>query len=220
MKRHTNMIAVAALTLSSHALAGSVDISYSRITSNSSENVESQFVTTMSTVLGDSSVIDFIFSNNVGIASSISEVYFDNGASSSLFGSGFIAEQIGTNFNFGSANPGNLPGGNSMTEPFNVTLSFLADAQGNPTKGVSESGDLLRIRMSLLSGITFGDVESALESGDLRLGFHVRAIGADGNSDSFVSGGGQPPIVPLPPPALLGAGGLLACLSPRRRRSA
>lgn len=217
MKQHTNMIAIAALAFSSHALASSVDISYTRITSNSSVNVESQFLTTMSTVIGDSSVIDFIFSNNVGIASSISEIYFDNGTASSLFDSGAITEQIGTSFLFGSANPGDLPGGNALSEPFNVTLSFLADAQGNPSNGVSTSSDLLRIRLTLLSGITFGDVQAALGSGDLRLGFHVRSIGSDGNSDAFV--GDPPSIVPLPTPALLGAGGLLACLSPRRRRS-
>ncbi len=56
------------------AHAASVDVSFTRITSNASVNVESQFVATATTVAGDSSVIDFIIRNNVGVASSISEI--------------------------------------------------------------------------------------------------------------------------------------------------
>ncbi len=212
-------MAVAA-AFNSAAFADSVDISFSRITSNSSQNVESQFKVTMMEVAGDSSVVEFVFRNNVGVASSISEIYFDNGSSSPLFTSGSIVEQIGTQFNYGSGSPGNLPGGNSMTESFDVTPGFLADAQGNPSKGLNDNDELVRFRFSLQNAVSYSDVLASLSTTALRIGFHVRAIGEDGNSDSFVNrtpteGG---PMVPLPSPMLLGAAGLGALAGVRRRR--
>ena len=119
---------------------------------------------------------------------------------------------------FGSATPPNLPGGNSLTDSFQVTSSFLADAQGNPNKGVNAASDLVRIRFALLGGIVFDDVADGLADGSLRLGFHVRSIGEDEDSDSFVSNGGTP-IVPLPGPGALGAAGLLAAFGVRGRRA-
>lgn len=196
------------------AHAASVDVSFTRISSNASVNVESQFLATATTVAGDTSVVDFIIRNNVGVASSISEIYFDNGAVSSLFSTGSIVEQVGTNFVFGSASPPDLPGGDSLTHPFNVTVSFLADAKGNPNIGVNTATDLVRIRFALLGGVMFDDVADALADGSLRIGFHVRSIGEDEDSDAFVSTS----IVPLPGPGALGTAGLLAALGVRRRR--
>lgn len=221
--RVTLIAAAAAAGFANAAIADSVNISFTRITSNSSQNVESQFAVTATEVSGNSSVVDFIFRNDVGIASSISEIYFDNGSSSSLFSSGSIVEQIGTQFSYGSASPGDLPGGNSMADTFDVTPGFLADAQGNPNKGLNGAGELVRFRFTYLGGVTFADVVSALGSDALRIGFHVRAIGEDGESDSFVStmmppGGGGGPMVPVPSPALLGAAGLGAVAGVRRRR--
>lgn len=198
------------------ASAASVDVSFSRITSNSGDNVEAQFLTTVSTVAGDSTVLDFIFRNAVGVASSISEIYFDNGLVSTLFASGSIVQQVGTAFVYGSGSPGNLPGGNSLVDSFTVTPGILADAQGNPNVGINSASDLLRIRMALLAGVTFGSVSDALASGDLRIGMHVRAIGTGGQSDSFVTIP-PPPMVPLPSGAAMGFAGLIA-LSARRRR--
>ncbi|RMH23920.1 MAG: hypothetical protein D6693_10500 [Planctomycetota bacterium] len=215
MNRFQTLSVIAALAGAGAARAASVDVSYTRITSNSGQNVESQFITTVTEVAGDPTVIDFIFRNNVGIASSISEVYFDNGATSSLFSGGAIAQQVGASFVFGSASPPDLPGGNSLADPFDVTPGFLADAQGNPSVGLNTASDLLRIRMTLLAGVTFGDVESALGTGALRLGMHVRAIGDDGESDSFVNG--PPPIVPLPGGGAMGLAALTILASRRRR---
>ena len=211
--------AIGLAAISGVASADSVDISFTRITSNSSQNVESQFAVTATEVSGNSAVVDFIFRNNIGIQSSISEIYFDNGSTSSLFASGSIVEQVGTQFNYGSASPGDLPGGNSMVDTFDVTSGFLADAQGNPNKGLNGADELVRFRFTFLGGMAFSDVVSALESDSLRIGFHVRSIGDDGNSDSFVSYMPENgAMVPLPSPMLLGAAGVGLVAGVRRRR--
>lgn len=211
-----------ALVVASSALADSVNVSFDRFTSNASENVEAQFNVEVKTVSGSSmlgglSFVDFIFTNTAVISSSISEVYFDNGVVSSLFTSGAIESQVGTSFVFGSANPGELPSGNTLTPAFETTLAFLADAQGNPSLGVDTPTDALTLRFALVSLKSFSDVASALDDGSLRIGLHVRSIGANGQSDSFVNGG-PPPIVPLPGPGAMGAAGLLTVFGARRRR--
>lgn len=220
MRRYVFGIACGIVALAPHlAMAASVDISFSRITNNADQNIASQLVVTAKTVDGNSSVVDFVFKNLVGINSSVREIYFDNGATSSLFSAGSIAEQVGTAFVYGASSPPNLPGGSSMAETFSVTPGFLADAQGHPSKGINTSADMLRFRLTLLGGVDFNDVLAALASGDLRIGMHVGSIGAKEDSDSFVND----PIpamtpMPMPTPALLGAAGLSALAMTRRRR--
>jgi hypothetical protein len=80
----------------------------------------------------------------------------------------------------------------------------------------------VQLKFSLASGKTFTDVLSAINAGDLRLGLHVKAIGANnftsGSSDSFVSVAA----VPLPPAVWAGAamlGGVAAFRRMRARRA-
>lgn len=207
---------VGVAALASASLADAVDVGFSRITSNANENVEGQFNLRIETVVGDTSVVDFTFTNNVGIASSISEIYIDNGSpTGEVLDSGSIFAQSGTNFVWNSATPPDLPGGNSLGDPFDVTPGLLGDAQGNPSNGIDAFGEFLTVRISFQAGKAFADILDGLLDGSLRVGLHVRAIGSEEESDSFVN---DPPlIVPMPTTAALASLGLLG-MGVRRRR--
>jgi hypothetical protein len=160
---------------------------------------------------GPGGQVSFTFTNAVGIASSISEIYFQDGP---LLGAATL-NQVGTNFAAGGANPGNLPGGNNLTPAFNATELFSADAQGNPSNGIDAASDSLRMTFHLLNNKSFDDCVTAFQTGDLRIGLHVRAIGTGGASDSFVNN--QITAVPLPMTSTLGMAGLSMVMLRRRR---
>ncbi|MDX2148266.1 MAG: hypothetical protein SFZ23_12160 [Planctomycetota bacterium] len=204
--------------VASVALAGPVTVSFGRVTSNADENVASQFSAVVSEVAGQPNRVDFRFSNTAVIESSISEVYFDSRNTSPLSSLLGLTQQ-GARFVGGGANPGNLPGGNGLTTPFQAVGSFSADAQGNPSRGLDVATDFLTMTFRLSDGGTFDSLVAALRNGDLRLGLHVRAIGDDGKSDSFVSTPPPPPItvIPLPSAAASAFVGLLALGGIRRR---
>ncbi len=165
--------------------------------------------------------VSFTFKNNVGVASSITDVYFDAGASSL---SGVPLPTITDSDGSGNAvsfalnaTPTNLPGANTVTPPFNASTStaFTADS-ANTAKGVNTATEWLTMDYALQSGQTYANVITELSNGNLRLGLHVRAFAGDGLSASFVN------IKPVPVPAaawLLGSG-LIGLAGIGRRRAA
>jgi len=129
----------------------------------------------------------FYFHNDGPIPSAISEIYFDDGT---LLGAPSITDSIRgfTDFSNG-ATPGDLPGGNNLTPPFEATTLFNVDAQGNPIVGINP-GDTLLLTFSLQPGQDYADTIAALHAGmlgqdTLRIGLHVRSIGEEEQSDSF-----------------------------------
>ena len=193
---------------------------------NNPENLGDQLSVTISTVDGDPTKVDFTFRNDVGVSSSISEIYFDDGEPATSLLSAMIVMQSGAMFEYGSASPGDLPGGNSLADPFNVSEGFLADrGSGNPTNGIDASDDYVTIRAMLRDGFTYDDVIARMLAGELRIGLHVISIGVQDGSDSYVTGGTPPPpappppgnLVPLPSVAGLGMVGLVGVASRRRR---
>lgn len=151
-------------------------------------------------VTGNSDQAVFTFYNTVGIASSLTDIYFEDTAS--LFHSIFdIVESAGVAF-FEGAAPPDLSGG----EPYAFTASFSADADPNVVgSGVDRAEESVSIVFQLMQGIGLDGVLAALQpDGGLRIGVRVQTIDG-GHGDSFIT----PSPVPLPPSLILFLTGLM-----------
>jgi len=152
-------------------------------------------------VTASGSQVLFKFFNNVGIASSITDIYFDDGT---LLSIGNITDS-GAGVAFGSpAIPANLPGANDASPDFETTAGFSLDSEpAVSANGVNASNEWVAVLFSLQGTQTFADTIAALNDGSLRIGLHVQAIGTTGGSDSYVNR------VPEPGTLLLLGSGLL-----------
>ena len=188
------------------------------VTSNSSTNttIGSQ---QLSVDVADSGngTVSFTFANGGPAASSITDVYWDDQAGL-LNTMGTLSGSAGVSFTQ-YATPGNMPGGNSIgfsVSPTGASADSTSPVQPN---GVNP-GEFLTVIWSLLGGVTYSDVISALnlggdQSGSLRIGIHVQGF-ANGGSESFVNS--TPTPVPVPAAGLLLMGALGALTVARRRK--
>lgn len=150
--------------------------------------------------------VSFLFSNAGPSASSITDIYFDDGT---LLGIASVNSGPGTDFAQG-ASPPNLPGADNVSPPFQVTAGFLADSDPPVQPNGANPGEWVEIIFDLDGGGTFADVIDELTTGELRIGIRVQGY-ASGGSESLIN-------VPVPEAGtigLLGAG--LAALAARRR---
>ncbi len=212
------LIVLAIVAVTCWAAVASADtFSFFNITNNTTNTGSGFFVDV--TAAGSGSVL-FTFRNTGPAGSSIDAVYFDDG---SLLNLASLTNSSGVQFTqdaISTVNPGNLPGGNSISPPFVTHALFSADADagqgGVNAHGINNLGETLGITFTLIGGQTFADTLAAIASGDLRIGIHVQSIPPTGKSDSFVN----TPAVPIPPTALLLGSGLLGiiALGVRRRK--
>lgn len=178
-------------------------LGFDRITSNASQNIESQLSVEVSPVAGQPDQAAFKFVNAAGgVNSFISEVYFDDGILSNIAsmtdsggGVAFVENVYNAQSEKWSIKPADLPGGNTITPPFEATQMFTTQSQTNPL-GVNP-GEWLTLVFNLDTGTSYADVVDNLLDGDLRIGLHVQGI-AGVTSDAFVN------TVPLPASLLLG----------------
>lgn len=203
--------ATLAVALLAGAPAAAVTIDFFCITNNDAGNCaigEAQLSVELTDEGGDQ--VRFTFLNTGAADITISEVYFDDGT---LLGIASVISGLGVAF-VEDADPPDLPGGNSITPPFNVTAGFLAEAEPPPASNGVDPGEWVAIVFDLQSGGTLADVIQELTDGTLRIGIHAISIGATEGSESFVN-------VPVPEPttALLLLGGL-AGIAARRRAGA
>jgi hypothetical protein len=153
--------------------------------------------------------VQFIFRNAGPAASSITDIYFDDGT---LLGLASITNGSGVDFSQ-DASPGNLPGGTSISPAFEATTGFTADSNAPTQPSGVNPGEVVSIFFTLQAGGTLADVISELYSGELRIGVHVQGFLPDG-SESFVN---TVPTVPLPAAVWLLLGGLGGFGALRRR---
>lgn len=182
---------------------------------------QSQFVLDVTDVFSGSSAgqVLFTFRNTGPAASSITDLYFDDGT---LLGIAAVRNSAGTNFSQGAA-PGNLPGGNSMTPQFQTTAGFSADSNPPTQPNGANPGEQIAIVFNTVNGKTLFDVVAALngaavdEGGApaLRVGLHAQGF-ANGDSASFVNNPSS--VVPLPASAWLLLSGLIPIVARLRRQ--
>lgn len=143
-----------------------------------------------------------------GSASSITDVYFDDGSLLAL-----ASVENGPFVNFSQyASPPNLPGGSSINPPFVTTAGFLADSNPPVQPNGVNPGEWLKINFTLQSSRTHANVISELTDGTLRIGIHVQGFDV-GDSASFVN---NP--VPVPAAVWLFSSGLLGLIGIARRK--
>ena len=203
------------------------NFTFFNITNNNNEDLSDQLYGVVSSV-GDQ--VAFTFYNDVEIASSITDIYFDDGT---LLGIASISSSEGVAFTQ-PATPGDLPGGNDLTPPFETTQDFSADSnEPVSANGVDAATEWVQIVFDLQDDpddpqggqtLTFADTIAALTDKSLRVGLHVQAIGESGGSDSYVNNipfdPNVNPVVPLPGAlVLLGAGLFRLAAYGRRRRN-
>ena len=186
------------------ALGGNI-YTFSQWTTNGNTAVASQL---MMEVLSYAGGVEFKFSNAGPVASTITDMYFDD-ASPVMLG----ASSINNSYNTGLAFSATSPSGFGLAG-FTVDRQFKADPPP-PQNGIN-IGEALGIRFALSGGTTIADIETLLDEGALRIGLHVQGIAGLGGSEKFVTTANTP-IVPLPQGAGLASVALLA-LGARRRR--
>jgi len=160
--------------------------------------------------------VTFVFTNTGPDASSIADVYFDDGT---LLGIASITNSPGLVEFAQFATPPDLPGGNNVVPPFNTTAGFSADSNPPVEHLGVNPGESLGITFDLQGGGTHQDIINELYSGELRIGLHVQGY-SSGGGESFINGGQYDPggqVIPAPGAFLLGSIGA-GCVGWLRRR--
>jgi len=153
----------------------------------------------------------FEFTNNdVGLdtdySAIIGEVYFYDGIY--LDTTTTIINGADVNFVDG-ANPANLPGYGFTA----LSVFAAADVDKNTADGVAVGDGSLGILFDLLADVDFNDVIAAMNSGDLVVGIHAKALGDDDISESLIT------VVPVPAAVWLFASGLIGLVGVARKRT-
>lgn len=215
---------------------------FSKVTSNSegNPNIGSQISftmydssenTTLNTLYGftvTSSQVAFVFKNNVGNASSVTDIYFQDGPPPSgtpkVLGSvATLHESAGVSMATTAATA--PPGANNLSPAWSTTFQ-VSTSPNPPTNGINASTEWLGVVFNVAAGKTSADVYQALgnwafngnppnpttgtdtrwslvnPTGEsLRVALHVKSIAPGGGSDIYVS------VVPEPSSfALIGVG--------------
>jgi hypothetical protein len=218
------LLCIAGLTLglfgvAPRASAETITLGFDVIPSTSSSSAraaESQFqVQVTDDGVGPGQAL-FTFLNVGTIASSICDIYFQDGT---LLGLAEIINQTTptrkraylTYFSEG-ANPKNLPGGQSITPAFSpiVGVNFFSLDSNSPTQHMGiNPGERLGVLFNLQPGRNFQSVKQALATlppsttanPSLRIGIHVQAIGQSGQSASYINERPTGSTTQPPPPA-------------------
>ncbi len=145
---------------------------------------------------GGSQLVDFTFRNNVGLDSSVTDIYFYDGEFLDATQTGDPTGD-GVSFTKVPTTPPDLPG--MSKDP---TLVFSIGTDGNASLGIDTPTDYLTLGFSLATDRTFDELLADLRSGEFVIGLRVQSIDPGGNSGAYIT------VVPLPGAVLLGLLGL------------
>lgn len=189
------MLAMILVMSVSHATT----LSFENITNNTGTDLSGQISVVSNSVAGG---VEFTFTNDVGIASSITDIYFDLGTNTSLFSDiSTVAMSDGVSYDL-SPSPSDLPSGN--------TVGFTSDFGGDSTSpktsanGVNATGEYITFLLTFGTGFDYNDYLADLINGNFRIGMHIQAIAGincenstdpECGSDSYVN------VNPVPVPA-------------------
>ena len=200
------------LCSNAHALTVTFD---SCITNNNATDCSTGINQLSVDVTEQGSQVLFTFNNSGPLASSITDVYFDDG---SLLGIASLIDaddgmggDMGVDFSVG-ATPGNIPGANGASPSFQTTAGFSADSDPAVQPNGVNPGEMLGILFDLQGSQDYQDVIDELTTGALRIGIHVQGFDG-GGSESFVNAP-----VPVPAAVWMFGTGLLAMIGFSRRR--
>jgi hypothetical protein len=206
---------VVGLLIASSSAAQAETLSFNGISNNKMADIATGEAQLFVDVIdyGNNQVL-FNFRNTGPNASSITDVYFEDGA---LLGIAALIDKddngghSGVDFSQG-ASPGNLPSANSASPPFQATAGFTADSDSPVQPYGVNPGEVLGVVFNLKNNFDYADVLSQLREppspGDdshhsLRIGIKVQGF-AGGGSETFVN---EAPPGPPPPPGGGGGGG-------------
>lgn len=182
------------------------------ITNNSSVDVAGQLRMVVAAV--GTTQASFTFYNDIGIGSSITDIYFDDIARGNPFGSygPWSDSGAGVEFTVG-ADPANLPGGNGI----GFTATYSGDSDSPVAQlGVNKVDEWVSIIGTFSSTNNFNALLNALDNGTFRVGLKVQSIDGAGSNDS--DGFVNVSAVPLPAAAWLFGSALFGFMMVSNRR--
>jgi hypothetical protein len=156
---------------------------FTNITANSTVNAatgETQLFLDITDAGDSQALFTFRNSEDPGDPSSITQIYFDDD-SGILLGISELTTSAGVDY-YEPASVGNLPGGNTLDPRFRGDFSVEPNSPTAPN-GINP-GEYLGVLFDITSD--FDSLITALESNELRVGFHVQAF-EDGGSEAFVN---------------------------------
>jgi len=212
MKKYLLPFILFLLIIAGNAQSATATYSFIQVTSNGDTDVSSQLTMKVDDY-ADSGAL-FTFYNDVGISSSISQVYFDDSSVDNLFSSiDFHSQSTGVKFDVDGS------GGNFGTD-YDFDTTFTSKKEAQKTNGVDESIEWVSFFGTYDENMDFSALLAAILDSSFNTGLHVISIAqSDGTdkSEKFVIGSNGIPVtttgipaVPLPAalwlfgPALLG----------------